>query len=100
LLRALDGICLTNSVIVSLLVVEVFGAPMNWLQWLQAVLYGVVSAVQLLVMLWKKDLYQQYRFKVRFSIVGSTQSRARYSSLSLNPKPQPKWLKPHKSTHH
>jgi hypothetical protein len=64
MLRALDSICLTNSIFISLLFVKVLGRPMTWIQWLQAVLYGVVSVVQLLVMLRHKEFYQRHRFKV------------------------------------
>lgn len=65
MLHALDSICLTNSIFISLLVVKVLGAPMSWLQWLQAVLYAVASAIQLLVMHQHKQFYQRHRFKVR-----------------------------------
>jgi hypothetical protein len=64
LLRRLDLCCLTNSVFISALLLRSFGAPMTWAEWLQAALYPVMSVVQLAVMFWWKESYQQHRFKV------------------------------------
>ena len=63
-MSCLDCVCLTNSVFVAFLLVYVLGAPMAWYQMVQAVLYGVLAVLQLLLMFTNRELYQQYRFKV------------------------------------
>lgn len=61
----LDCICLTNSVVISAVLLRTFGTHMSTFDWFQGCAYAVVSAVQLAVMFNQRDLYQRHRFKVR-----------------------------------
>lgn len=64
LLRSLDYFCLTKSIIFSVIIIRAFSSNWAWYQTAQAVLYLVVSVVQLLTMHLRGDLYHRYRFKV------------------------------------
>jgi hypothetical protein len=64
LLRAIDFICLTNSVLISLLVFRTFAATWTKIMLLHALMYGVLVFGDGLGMLQRKELYQRHRFQV------------------------------------
>lgn len=64
LLRAIDLICLTNSILITVLLLKTFASTWSKVQLLHTVVYGVVAVVQLLFMLHRRELYEQHRFRV------------------------------------
>jgi len=86
LLRAFDLICLANSIFVSAGLVRAFGGSMTSSQMLQAVLYGVIACVQLLVMLLMPATYQQYRFRVS-SWLGNNQHNGTNAGITRESPP-------------
>lgn len=64
LLRPLDFISLANSIVMSVMLIKMFGSGMAWYDMYPAVLFAGMAVIQLGVMMFKPELHQRFRFQV------------------------------------